>query len=73
MGKTTTIVDTDVIPATTETPSDDNIINCNTATCIKDKILSSIVVETAKTRSAHQNQATQNEVNTELFHQSKRI
>ena len=42
MGKTTTIVDTDVIPATTETPSDDNIINCNTSTCIKDKILSAI-------------------------------
>ena len=31
-----------------------------------------IVVETAKTRSAHQNQATQNEANTELFHQSKK-
>ena len=30
-----------------------------------------IVVETAKTRSAHQNQTTQNETNTELFHQSK--
>ena len=42
MGKTTTIVDTDVIPATTETSSDDNIINCNTLTCIKDKILSAI-------------------------------
>ena len=32
----------------------------------------STVVETAKTRSAHQNQATQNEANTELFHQSKK-
>ena len=42
MGKTTTIEDTDVIPATTETSSDDNIINCNTSTCIKDKILSAI-------------------------------
>ena len=42
MGKTTTIVDTDVIPATTEMPSDDNSINCNTSTCIKDKILSAI-------------------------------
>ena len=31
-----------------------------------------IVVETANTRSAHQNQATQNEANTELFHQSKK-
>ena len=31
-----------------------------------------IVIETAKTRSAHQNQATQNEANTELFHQSKK-
>ena len=31
-----------------------------------------IVIQTAKTRSAHQNQATQNEANTDLFHQSKR-
>ena len=31
-----------------------------------------IVVETAKTRSAHQNQATQNEANAELFYQSKK-
>ena len=31
-----------------------------------------IVVETVKTRSAHQNQPTQNEANTELFHQSKK-
>ena len=30
-----------------------------------------IVVETAKTRYAHQNQATQNEANTDLFHQPK--
>ena len=42
MRKTTTIEDTDVIPATTETSSDDNIINCNTSTYIKDKILSAI-------------------------------
>ena len=42
MEKTKTIVDTDVIPATTETPSDDNIINCNTSTSIKEKILSAI-------------------------------
>ena len=42
MGKTTTIEDTDVIPATSETSSDDNIINCNISTCIKDKILSAI-------------------------------
>ena len=41
MRKTTTIEDTDVIPATTETSSND-IINCNTSTCIKDKILSAI-------------------------------
>ena len=41
MGKTTTIEDTDVIAATTETSCDD-IINCNTSTCIKDKILSAI-------------------------------
>ena len=32
----------DVIPATTEPSSDDNNINCNTSTCIKDKILSAI-------------------------------
>ena len=32
----------------------------------------SIVIQTAKTRSPHQNQATQNEANTDLFHQSKR-
>ena len=31
-----------------------------------------IVVETTKTRSAHQNQATQNEANTKLFHQLKK-
>ena len=31
-----------------------------------------IVVETVKSRSAHQNQATQNEANTEFFHQSKK-
>ena len=31
-----------------------------------------IVIQTAKTRSAHQNQATQNEANTDLFHQPKR-
>ena len=42
MGKATTIVDTDVILVTTEMPSDDNIINCNTSTCIKDNILSAI-------------------------------
>ena len=42
MEKTTTIEDTDVIPATTETSSDDNIINCNTSTCIKDKIMSAV-------------------------------
>ena len=42
MGKTATIEDTDVIPATTETSSVDNIINCNTSTYIKDKILSAI-------------------------------
>ena len=32
-----------------------------------------IVVETAKTRSAHQNQATQNEINTELFPSVEKI
>ena len=31
------------------------------------------VVETAKTRSAHQNQATQNEINTELFPSVEKI
>ena len=31
-----------------------------------------IAVETAKSRSAHQNQATQNEVNTEFFYESKK-
>ena len=39
--------------------------------CVKFKGRS-IVVETAKTRFAHQNQATQNEANTEFFHQSKK-
>ena len=34
MGKVTTAEDTDVIPATTETSSDDNNINCSTSTCI---------------------------------------
>ena len=42
MVKTTTIKDTDVITATTEMSSADNNINCNTSTCIKDKILSTI-------------------------------
>ena len=42
MGKTTTIEDIDVIPATTETQSDDNNINCNISICIKDKILPAI-------------------------------
>ena len=35
--KTITIEDTDVIPTTTETLSDDNDINCNTSISIKEK------------------------------------
>ena len=37
MGKATTAEDTDVIPTTTETLSDDNDINCNTSISIKEK------------------------------------
>ena len=38
--KTITIEDTDVIPTTTETLSDDNDINCNTSISIKENVIS---------------------------------
>ena len=53
---------------TSPDPVYDELLKLN---CVKFKGRS-IVVETAKTRSAHQNQATQNEANTEFFHQPKK-